>query len=137
MKRQTLFQVGLVFFLIFGLTGCGSSNQPSHATKKASKTISIKQGSKTLLDTAKQLKKASEAGNKSAVQKLGPKLEDNWSVYEDQVKSSYPDLYEKVEKYLNPAVAGSKASTLDKAMLESLVDQLIATVQELEKKAKN
>lgn len=135
MKRNSLFSVGLISFLLIGLMGCGNTN-PSEPTKKAAKTVSITEGSNTLLDTAKQVKKAIEAGNKSDVQRLGPKLEDNWSVYEDQVKSSDPDLYEKVEKYLNPAVAGSKASNLDKATLEPLVDHLIATVQELENKAK-
>jgi iron uptake system EfeUOB component EfeO/EfeM len=135
MNRHLLFSIGLIFFLLVGLTGCGSTNS-SDGSKHVSKTVSIKQGSDTLLNTAKQVKKAIDAGNKSDVQRLGPELEDNWSVYEDQVKSSYPDLYKKVEKYLDPAVAGSKASNLDKATLEPLVDHLIATVQELENKAK-
>jgi iron uptake system EfeUOB component EfeO/EfeM len=138
MKRQLFFSLGLIFFLIVGLTGCAGTG--THSTTKSEKKnlhLTIKQGSAALLTTANQIKQAIEESNTHKVQQLGPKLEKEWSVYEDQVKSAYPDLYEKVESDLDPAVAGSKASTLDKKTLEPLIVHLMDTVKELEKKAGN
>lgn len=136
MKRHCIFSLGLIFFLTVGLTGCAATGTHS-LTKTQKAPLTIKQGSAALLSTANQIKQAIEESNTQKVQQLGPKLEKEWSVYEDQVKAAYPDLYEKVESDLDPAVAGTKASTLDKKTLEPLIVHLMDTVKELEKKAGN
>lgn len=81
------------------------------------------------------LKMAIDLGENSQVKKLGSDLEDKWRVYEDQVKSKYPDLYAKVEMCLNPAIAGSKVSPLDKKTLKPLVYQLISAFTQLRDKS--
>lgn len=134
MKRYSFFSLGLIFFLLVGLSGCAGTGKPS-SNKIQKAPLTIKQGSAALLSTANQIKQAIEESNTHKVQQLGPKLEKDWSVYEDQVKSAYPDLYEKVESDLDPAVAGTKVSPLDKKTLEPLIVHLMDTVKELEKKA--
>lgn len=96
----------------------------------------IKAGATKMLETANQLKQAIDAGDQAKVKELGPKLEETWSKFEDGVKPRYDDLYERLEKPLNPEVAGSQASQLDKATMGKLNDDLIKILNELVDKAK-
>jgi len=50
--------------------------------------------------------------------------------------NSQKDLYEKIEKYLDPTIAGSEAKTLDKEALGNLNGQLTNALKELQKKTK-
>jgi iron uptake system EfeUOB component EfeO/EfeM len=96
----------------------------------------IKAGVSEMLETTAQLKQAIEAGDQAKVKELGPKLEETWSSFEDGVKPRYGELYEKLEKPLNPEVAGSQVSPLDKETLEKLNNELTQALNELMKKAK-
>lgn len=138
MKYLKLTSLTLALLLIFAFTACGNANSTKSTQSgdnNGSNSVSIKEGSDHLLASAQDLKKAIDSGDNNQVKKLGPELEDKWSVYEDQVKPKYPDLYAKVEKYLDPAIAGSKASTIDKKTLESLVVNLISAVKQLRDKS--
>jgi iron uptake system EfeUOB component EfeO/EfeM len=106
------------------LTGCGNTDSK------------VADGVNKMLDTTAQLSKAIENGDQKKVQAVGPKLEDQWSSFEDDVKKDNKDLYEKIEKYLDPTIAGSKASTLDKNALSTLNNQLIDGLKELKDKVK-
>ncbi len=114
-----------------------TSSTPSNPTTSGSKatSVSIKDGVTNLLTLAKDLKTDISAGDQTKVKENGPKLEDIWSSFEDNVKPKYPDLYAKVEQFLDPTVAGSKADTLDKQVLLKLDDGLIQALTELSQKA--
>ncbi|WP_088835351.1 hypothetical protein [Paenibacillus tyrfis] len=91
----------------------------------------IKAGATQMLGIAGDLKKEIEAGNEAKVKELGPKLEDVWSAFEDGVRPRSAELYEKLEKNLNPEVAGSQKSPLDKQALSQLNEGLTQTLNEL------
>lgn len=153
MKKSLLISTLLISAV--SLAACGSnaakSGQPNNTgtapastsasttapAKSETKTVSdaaIKDGTAKLLKTAKQLRKAAAAGEDAKVKELGPKLEEAWSAFEDGIKPKYPDLYEKVEKNLNPIVAAAKASSIDKAAVSKLNDQLIQVLYDLSQK---
>ncbi|BCJ85891.1 hypothetical protein [Effusibacillus dendaii] len=121
----------------FALAGCSSSApSTSSSTKNETAAPTVKEGVTKLLAAANDLKTQITAGDEAKVKELGPKLEDIWKTFEDDVKPKYPDLYEKVEESLNPTIAGSKASPLDKQALSKLNDQLIQALNELADKVK-
>jgi iron uptake system EfeUOB component EfeO/EfeM len=124
MKKITsmVLSIGLGSALI--LAGCSSTE----------KTIS--DGVNNMLDTTEQLSKAIDSGDQAKVKEVGPKLEDQWSSFEDDVKKENKDLYEKVEKYLDPTIAGSEAETLDKEALATLNNQLNDSLKELDENTK-
>jgi iron uptake system EfeUOB component EfeO/EfeM len=96
--------------------------------------VIVSDGVNKMLDTTEQLSKAIDSGDQAKVKEVGTKLEDQWSSFEDDVKVDIKHLYGKVEKYLDPTVAGSEASTLDKEALSNLNNQLIDALKELKKK---
>ena len=106
------------------LAGCSSSNSK------------VSDGVNKMLDTTEQLSKAIDSGDQAKVKEVGPKLEDQWSSFEDDVKKDNKDLYGKVEKYLDPTIAGSKAATLDKSALKTLNNQLTDALKQLAEKTK-
>lgn len=124
MKKLTslVFAIGLGSVLV--LAGCNSSDNK------------VSDGVNKMLDITEQLSKAIDSGDQEKVKDLGPKLEDQWSSFEDDVKKDNKDLYEKVEKYLDPTIAGAEATTLDKEALGTLNDQLTDALKELENKSK-
>ncbi|WP_051317218.1 hypothetical protein [Ectobacillus panaciterrae] len=132
------------------LAGCSSANHSASSASTTSKTedqsnsqssskekpttTNVKDGVSALLHDAKQLKKGIDANDESKIKENGPKLEESWKTFEDGVKSQYPDQYAQVEKYLDPIVAGSKASTIDKETLSKLNNQLIDVLYQLSQK---
>ncbi|MGE7941761.1 hypothetical protein ACQKNB_06700 [Lysinibacillus xylanilyticus] len=102
----------------------------------SSKDSKVTDGVNKMMETTDQLSKAIESGDQAKVKEVGPKLEDQWKVFEDEVKKDHKDLYEKIEKYLDPTIAGSEADTLDKEALGTLNDQLTDALKELKNKTK-
>src|SRR5437868_12101716 len=124
MKRLTTMLLSLMLVSVFVLAGCGANNSK------------VSDGVNQMLDTTKQLSKAIDSGDQAKVKEVGPKLEDQWKVFEDDVKKDNKPLYEKIEKYLDPTIAGSQAATLDKQALSSLNNQLTDALKELASKTK-
>ncbi|PFO09642.1 hypothetical protein COJ85_01445 [Bacillus sp. AFS076308] len=124
MKKITsmVLAIGLGGSLI--LAGCSSENSK------------VSDGVNKMLDTTEELSKAIDSGDQAKVKEVGPQLEDQWSSFEDDVKKDNKDLYEKIEKYLDPTIAGSEAATLDKEALGNLNDQLTDALKELDEKTK-
>ncbi|MCQ6282198.1 multicopper oxidase family protein [Bacillus sp. EB600] len=118
------------------LSGCSavnssvSKNVNSSATAEANAQNGIKGDITKLLSAANELKKEVSSGDGTNIKGAGTKLEDTWSSIEDSVKPKHPDLYENVEKYLNPTVAGSKAAPPDKQAIATLDNQLIQVLNE-------
>ncbi|MFJ5717910.1 hypothetical protein [Neobacillus sp. NPDC093127] len=124
MKKITsmVLAIGLVSALV--LAGCSSNNSK------------VSDGVNKMLDTTEQLSKAIDSGDQAKVKEVGPKLEDQWATFEDDVKKDNKDLYGKIEQYLDPTIAGSEAATLDKEALSSLNDKLTDALKELANKTK-
>lgn len=143
MKKQLMVSFIVLTLSASVLSACGTAKQPEGSAapsaaqgKTAAKApeVSVKDGTAKLLSTAKQLRKAATAGDEAKVKEVGPKLEETWSTFEDGVKAKYPDLYEQVEKSLNPAVSASKAAKIDKDAILKIDNQLIQTLFDLSAK---
>ncbi|WP_066060609.1 hypothetical protein [Neobacillus soli] len=106
------------------LAGCSSNNSK------------VSDGVNKMLDTTEQLSKAIDSGDQAKVKEVGPKLEDQWATFEDDVKKDNKELYGTIEQYLDPTIAGSEASTLDKEALGTLNDKLTDALKELANKTK-
>ncbi|MEH7097253.1 hypothetical protein [Neobacillus vireti] len=106
------------------LAGCSSTDQK------------VSDGVNKMLDTTEELSKAIDSGDQAKVKEVGPQLEDQWSSFEDDVKKDNKDLYEEIEKYLDPTIAGSEAATLDKEALGTLNEHLTDALKELDEKTK-
>ncbi len=140
--KSTRTLLALALAGIIALTGCASANTTSSNATSApapaaeEKATEIKAGTAKMLEITAELKKAIEAGDESTVKTLGPKLEEAWGPFEDKVKEKYADLYKKVEDALDPTIAGTEASPLDKDALGKFNDQLTQALTELADKEK-
>jgi iron uptake system EfeUOB component EfeO/EfeM len=124
MKKFTSMVLTISLGSALVLAGCSSTDNK------------VSDGVNKMLDTTEQLSTAIDSGDQAKVKEVGPKLEDQWSSFEDDVKKDNKDLYLKIEKYLDPTIAGSEAATLDKEVLGTLNDQLTEALKELDKKTK-
>ncbi|MDQ0199027.1 hypothetical protein [Neobacillus ginsengisoli] len=124
MKKLTSIVLAIILGSVLVLAGCGSTNSK------------VSDGVNKMLDTTGQLSKAIKSGDEAKVKEVGPSLEDQWKTFEDDVKKDNKDLYAKVEKYLDPTIAGSQASPLDKNALGTLNGQLTDALKELAAKTK-
>ncbi|MCY9667407.1 hypothetical protein M5X11_21185 [Paenibacillus alginolyticus] len=91
----------------------------------------VKAGANQMLGTTSDLKKEIASGNDAKVKELALKLEDTWKTFEDGVPPRSTDLYDKIEKSLNPEVAGSQKSPVDKQVMTQLNDNLTQALNEL------
>jgi iron uptake system EfeUOB component EfeO/EfeM len=137
MKRFHLI-VALALAGSLSLAGCGSSNdQAGHDSAAHQHEASeIKAGVDKMLAVTAEIKKSVEAGDEAKAKEAGAKLEEAWESFEDKVKEKYPDLYKKVEDALDPTIAGTEASPLDKETVGKLNEQLTQALQELSVKEK-
>jgi iron uptake system EfeUOB component EfeO/EfeM len=144
----TIFLVGTLCLSGCGSAGNGATNDAANSTTQSNQTTQsttdtnqaktmIQQGVDRMLDVAAQLKSAALKGDAQTVKATGPKLEDEWRTFEDHVKPMYPDLYAKVEQYLDPTIAGSQAAQLNKQALTQLDGKLIEALQALKAKVES
>ncbi|MEX1030129.1 MAG: hypothetical protein WDZ91_08825 [Paenibacillaceae bacterium] len=120
----------LLIIVTIVLSACGAKDNAVD-NKETITVDQIKSGTTNMLATTSELKKEIEAGNESKVKELGPKLEDDWIAFEEGVESNYADLYAKVEKSLDPEIAGSQKSPIDKQVLSQLNEELTQSLNEL------
>jgi iron uptake system EfeUOB component EfeO/EfeM len=145
MKTKLIVLSFLLVVSAAALAACGSKADPkqqssagtapaaaqSDKNNAAADDAAIKEGTAKLLSAAKQLRKAATAGDEAKIKEQGPKLEQAWSAFEDGVKPKYPDIYEQVEKNLNPLVAAAQASSIDKDAVLKADNQLIQVLYDL------
>lgn len=139
MKKIIITLVVMTFGLTLVLTGCGNNkqdnqNEAGKNSTESANSSSVKDGIKELLASTQDLKNAIQDGDTDKVKKIGSSLEDIWASFEDEVKPVYPDSYEEIEKYLDPAIAGSNVTPIDKDTLLPLVDSLMKATQDLSAK---
>ncbi|MDI3257024.1 MAG: imelysin family protein [Kyrpidia sp.] len=119
------------------LAGCssqGSTAVPNGTGASQSgeqtSTADLKSNIQNILETADQLRQALADRNEAQIRSLGQKLNDQWASFEDSLRQKDPIQYTKIEKYLNPLVAGVKASPVDVHTLTSLNDGLIQALHD-------
>jgi iron uptake system EfeUOB component EfeO/EfeM len=130
MRTKYGIPFSLLIIVTIVLSACGTKDNAVD-NKETITADQIKSGTTHMLATTSELKQEIEAGNESKVKELGPKLEDDWISFEEGVVASYPDLYEKVEKSLDPEIAGSQQSPIDKEILSQLNEELTQSLNEL------
>jgi iron uptake system EfeUOB component EfeO/EfeM len=138
MKKKLMMSVLALTLSAAMLSACGAKPEGKTATpvaqgQSATKApeLSVKDGTAKLLSTAKQLRKAATAGDEAKIKEVGPNLEEVWASFEDGIKAKYPDIYDQIEKSLNPAVAAAKTSTIDKDAVLKIDNQLIQVLFDL------
>lgn len=138
MKLSRIILASTLIISLVVIAGCGSTKTDQATSQDTSKQATstqtpsaIKTGVTKMLRITKDLKTAIDAGDEAKVKVTGPQLEDAWKPFEDDAKQKYPDLYKKIEESLDPTIAGSKASPLDKQILGKLNGSLTETLNEL------
>ncbi len=139
MRKPFRPMLALVVAGALTLAGCGNTGgQPAQNTAEQTNQAAGQQSSDNLashvqqmLNTATQLKDVIKKKDDKQIAALGPRLEDEWKTFEDDVRPKYPDQYESVEKSLDPLVAGSTASPVDTATLSKLDEDLIEALNDL------
>ena len=127
--------VPTAFAIALAFTGCSSKGAES-STKQVTqeKSISISEGAQNMRSALKAMKSKLEAKDEAGAIKVSEKLEENWSVVEDNVKTKNKDLYEKVEGPLTSINGGVKIKPLDTKTLTnamSSLDEILVEVQKL------
>lgn len=132
----------LVLAIIGGsLTMLGCSAQKSEETKpklnpktstNEKQPLTIKVGASNMKAALKEMKVqfANKEDDKAIA--TSEKLEENWSGFEDTVKSKSPTLYEKVEGPLGIIKGGVKIKPLDTKTLITAIDKLDSILTEVQ-----
>ena len=143
MKLSRIILASTLVISLVVIAGCGATKTDQTTSQDTSKQgIStqtpsvIKTGVTKMLSITADLKTAIDAGDEAKVKVTGPQLEDAWKPFEDDAKQKYPDLYKKVEASLDPTIAGSKVSPLDRQILGKLNGDLVRVLNELAAKEK-
>jgi iron uptake system EfeUOB component EfeO/EfeM len=141
MKLTRLLLASTLVISLTVIAGCANGTSSStqgptsqSTTNQTAAPTAIHSGVTKMLGITDALKSAINSGDEVTVKKTGPQLEDAWSPFEDNVKQKYPDLYKKIEEYLDPTIAGSKASPMDKQTLGTLNGELTKALKELSAK---
>ncbi len=143
MKLSRIILASTLVISLVLIAGCGATKTDQTTSQDTSKqgtstqtTSTIKTGVTKMLSITAELKTAIDAGDEAKVKVTGPQLEDAWKPFEDDVKRKYADLYQKIEESLDPTIAGSKISPMDKQILGKLNEDLIQVLNELATKEK-
>ncbi|HET7616805.1 MAG TPA: iron uptake system protein EfeO, partial [Bacillales bacterium] len=125
---QKFTTVLLSVLLISALSACsssagGGSNTSSEKTQEtkaadASRKANIKQGAEQMRKIAVKLENAGAENDVDQVKKLGKALNDQWFTFESGVRSNFPLLYTKVEKYEMPIYGQSTLEKPDLAIVK-------------------
>ena len=127
--------VSTTLVMVLAFTGCSSKGAES-STKQVTqeKSISISEGALNMRSALKDMKSKLEAKDETGAIKVSEKLEENWSVVEDNVKIVNKDLYEKVEGPLTSINGGVKIKPFDIKTITnamSSLDEILMEVQKL------
>jgi iron uptake system EfeUOB component EfeO/EfeM len=141
MKNLRGFIAATALVAVLTFTGCASKNAEQQNTQvkeqpkveELQNTLSISQGSQNMRDALKNMKEFIAVNNEEGTIKEGAKLEENWKVFEDNVKDKNKELYEKVEGPLGIINAAIKIKPIDTKILSSAIDSLDNILSEVEK----
>lgn len=108
-----------IIVLVFILAACSSN---SNATAD---------GVKSMQETLVVMQKNVEANDAAKVKEDAEALEESWAKFEDGIKESQSEMYEKVEDPLGIIQAGAKQDTLDQALLKEQITKLSEVLKQI------
>lgn len=114
-----------------GNKGGDSPIQTKGSDTENAVSSSTKSGTTKMLSETQNLKSEIDNADDTKIISTASQLVKLWTSFEDNVKSQYPDLYAKVEKYLFPLVASTQQSPIDKKILAKLNGLLSQALNEL------
>lgn len=121
------------------LIGCSAQKskevKPNLNTKTSTidkQPLSIEVGASNMKIVLKEMKVQLTNKEEDKVIATSKRLEENWSSFEDAVKSKSPALYEKVEGPLGVIQGGVKTKPLDTKTILSAVDKLDNVLTEIQ-----
>jgi iron uptake system EfeUOB component EfeO/EfeM len=121
--------------IAIAFTGCSSKGAESSNKQVAQeKSISISEASQNMRNALNDMKIKFDAKDEAGAIKVSAKLEENWSIVEDNVKNEDKELYEKVEGPLDTINGGVKIKPLDTKTLTNAMnslDNILIDVQKL------
>ncbi|TCP21930.1 iron uptake system component EfeO [Scopulibacillus darangshiensis] len=139
MKRSAILITSSILFAFSLLAGCQADSAQTKETKEAKKTNeahaekkdAVKQGAEKMLSQSQNLSKAIKDKDARQAKEVGDALNQTWFSFENKVRKTAPMLYNEVEKYLTPLVAGTKVEPLDDKTLSDLKENLVKQLNKL------
>jgi len=114
----------------FMITGCGVTKSQEPAPVK--KSLSIYDASQNMRDVLKDMRTEISNKEEDKVIETSDKLEENWKLFEDEIKDKHKDLYENVESPLGVIQAGVKVKPIDTKVLTASIDQLDKVLEQIQ-----
>ena len=145
--RETLFySISITLGTTLLLAGCGAQKShqatPGTNTKtnvaekqspsKVKKTSSVYDGSKNMRNVLKDMKTQLSNKEEDKFIKTSDKLEENWKLFEDDVKAKHLDLYKGVEDPLGIIQAGVKIKPIDTKTISTSMESLDKVLTEIQ-----
>jgi len=126
--------------IMITITGCGAqkqqpttSGEDTQITSDDKKEISTYDASQNMRNALKDMKTQISNKEEDKAIETSNKLEENWSLFEDEVKDKDKDLYEKVESPLGIIQAAVKVKPIDTKVLITSIDQLDKVLEQIQK----
>jgi len=121
------------------ITGCGAqkqqpttSGEDAKITSDDKKEISTYDASQNMRNALKDIKTQISNKEEDKIIETSDKLEENWSLFEDEIKDKDKDLYEKVESPLGIIQAAVKIKPIDSKVLINSIDQLDMALEKIQ-----
>ena len=144
MKSLKTLLITITLGITFLLAGCGvqksqqatpGTNTKTNVAEKqsASKVSSVDDGSKNMRNVLKDMKTQLSDKEEDKFIKTSDKLEENWKLFEDDVKAKHLDLYKRVEDPLGIIQAGVKIKPLDTKTIATAIESLDKVLNEIQK----
>jgi len=142
MKSLKTLLIAITLGTTFLLAGCGTQ-KPQQTTPKTNvaekqsasevkKASSVDEGSKNMRDALKNMKTQLSNKEEDKFIKTSDKLEENWKLFEDDVKAKNLDLYKKVEDPLGIIQAGVKIKPIDAKTITAAIESLDKVLTEIQ-----
>jgi len=83
-------------------------------------------------DVLKDMRTEISNKEEDKVMETSDKLEENWKLFEDEIKDKHKDIYENVESPLGVIQAGVKVKPIDTKVLTDSIDQLDKVLEQIQ-----
>lgn len=142
MKSLKTLLIATTLVTTFLLAGCGAQKNQQTTPKKnvaekqsdskVKKASSVDDGSMKMRRVLKDMKTQLSNKEEDKFIKTSDKLEENWKLFEDDVKAKHLDLYKNVEDPLGIIQAGVKIKPLDTKTITTAMESLDKVLTEIQ-----